>query len=332
MSYKVTVQPSGQVFEASADQTLLDASLAEGMMLRHSCREGTCGTCKGQVVIGQIDHAESDLAVLTQAERNAGLALFCRAKACSDLEIYAPEVTELRGISIQKTAARVASIERCSADVAIVRLQLPPAVPFHYFPGQYTEVILKDGSRRSYSMATVPQENNQLEWHIRNTGGAFSRYVYEELKEKILLRLEGPFGTFYLRDTQRPIVCVASGTGFAPIKALLEQLVLQNTQRSVHLYWGGRQLSDLYMHDWVTHFAAQYPWFTYIPVLSEESEETGWDGATGFVHTQVVKDFSDLSDYEAYVCGNPRMVESARKDFIEKCALDEASFFADAFI
>lgn len=332
MSYKVDVQPSGQVFEVAEDQTLLEAALAEGMMLRHSCREGTCGTCKGKVLAGQVDHADSDLEVLTQAEREEGFALFCRAKACSDLQIHAPEVTELKGISIQKTAARVGSIDRISDDVAIVRLNLPPTMPFNYFPGQYAEVILKDGSRRSYSMATVPGESNQLEWHIRNTGGTFSRFVYEDLKEKTLLRLEGPFGTFYLRDTDKPMVFVASGTGFAPIKALLEQLAAQNNTRPVSMYWGGRQLKDLYMHQWVVDFAKNHDWLTYTPVLSEVADGDTWDGATGYVHHQVLADFSDLSGYEVYACGNPLMVDSARKDFTEQRGLDEENFFADAFV
>lgn len=332
MSYKVDVQPSGQVFEVAEDQTLLEAALAEGMMLRHSCREGTCGTCKGKVLAGQVDHADSDLEVLTQAERDEGFALFCRAKACSDLQIHAPEVTELKGISIQKTAARVGSIDRISDDVAIVRLNLPPTMPFNYFPGQYAEVILKDGSRRSYSMATVPGESNQLEWHIRNTGGTFSRFVYEDLKEKTLLRLEGPFGTFYLRDTDKPMVFVASGTGFAPIKALLEQLAAQNNTRPVSMYWGGRQLKDLYMHQWVVDFAKNHDWLTYTPVLSEVADGDTWDGATGYVHRQVLTDFGDLSGYEVYACGNPLMVDSARKDFTEQRGLDEENFFADAFV
>lgn len=332
MSYKVDVQPSGQVFEVAEDQTLLEAALAEGMMLRHSCREGTCGTCKGKVLAGQVDHADSDLEVLTQAERDEGFALFCRAKACSDLQIHAPEVTELKGISIQKTAARVGSIDRISDDVAIVRLNLPPTMPFNYFPGQYAEVILKDGSRRSYSMATVPGESNQLEWHIRNTGGTFSRFVYDDLKEKTLLRLEGPFGTFYLRDTDKPMVFVASGTGFAPIKALLEQLAAQNNTRPVSMYWGGRQLKDLYMHQWVVDFAKNHDWLTYTPVLSEVADSDTWDGATGYVHHQVLADFSDLSGYEVYACGNPLMVDSARKDFTEQRGLDEENFFADAFV
>ena len=332
MAYQVEIEPSAHVFTVNEAQTLLEGALAEGIMLRHSCREGTCGTCKGKVLSGQIDHADSDTEVLTQEEREQGYALFCRAKACSNVQIYAPEVSELKGISIQKTAARVGHIERISSDVVILRLMLPPAAAFNYYPGQYIELLLKDGSRRSYSMATVPAENNQLELHIRNTGGVFSRYAYEELKERTLLRLEGPFGTFYLRDTDKPMVFLASGTGFAPLKALLEQLVAQANTRPVSLYWGGRQLVDLYMHQWMLDFAAQHSWVSYTPVLSEVAENTSWAGATGLVHQQVLADKKELSNYEVYACGNPLMIESAKKDFIQLRGLDEENFFADAFI
>ena len=332
MSYQVDVQPVGLAFEISTEQTLLEAALADGMMLRHSCREGTCGSCKGKVLAGQVDHADSDLAVLTQAERDDGYALFCRAKACSDLQIHAPEVSELKGISIQKTAARVSSVNRVSHDVTIVRLQLPPTLSFNYFPGQYAEVILKDGSRRSYSMATTPNEDNQLEWHIRNTGGVFSQFAYQDLKERALLRLEGPYGTFYLRDTAKPMVFVASGTGFAPIQALLLQLADQANTRPVALYWGGRQLQDLYLHQWVVDFAIEHSWLTYIPVLSDLNSDDNWQGATGFVHHQVLADFQSLSGYEVYACGNPLMVDSARDDFINQRGLNSEDFFADAFV
>lgn len=332
MSYQIDVQPSGHEFEISPEQTILEAALQDGIMLRHSCREGTCGTCKGKVISGQIDHADSDIEVLTQAERDEGYALFCRAKTCSNLQIYAPEVTELRGITIQKTAARVAELERISDDVVIVRLMLPPSVTFNYFPGQYIEVILKDGSRRSYSMATVPGEGAQLEWHIRNTGGTFSSFAYNGLKERALLRLEGPFGTFFIQDTDKPMVFVGSGTGFAPLKAMLLQLENQNNTRPVSLYWGGRQLKDLYMHEWVQAFAAKHDWLTYTPVLSEAVEADDWTGATGFVHQQVLADFESLENYEVYACGNPLMVDSAREDFINQRSLNEQNFFADAFV
>lgn len=332
MSYQIDVQPSGHKFDVKEDQTVLEAALQEGILLRHSCREGTCGTCKGKLISGQIDHADSDIEVLTQAERDEGYALFCRAKASSDLQIYAPEVSELKGISIQKTAARVAELERVSDDVVIVRLMLPPSVTFNYFPGQYIEVILKDGTRRSYSMATVPGENAQLEWHIRNTGGVFSSFAYDGLKERALLRLEGPFGTFFIQDTDKPMVFVGSGTGFAPLKAMLTQLENQHNTRPVSLYWGGRKLKDLYMHDWVNDFAAKNVWLTYTPVLSEAVETDGWTGATGYVHQQVLADFDSLSNYEVYACGNPLMVDSAREDFIKMRNLSEENFFADAFV
>ncbi len=332
MSYQVDVQPSGHVFSATEDQTILEAALKEGIMLRHSCREGTCGTCKGKVLSGQVDHADTDLAVLSQAERDEGYALFCRAKTSSDLQVYAPEVSDLKGISIQKTAARVASLERVSDDVVIVQLALPPTMPFNYFPGQYAEVILKDGSRRSYSMASLPGADSQLEWHIRNTGGVFSAFAYNDLKERALLRLEGPFGTFYLRDTAKPMVFLASGTGFAPIKGLLTQLEQQQNTRPVSMYWGGRKLSDLYMHQWMKDFAAKHTWVTYTPVLSETTASDNWDGATGYVHNQVLADFDSLADYEVYACGNPLMVDSAKDDFIAKRALNEENFFADAFV
>lgn len=332
MSYQVDVQPANMTFEITEDQTVLEAALVDGVMLPHSCREGTCGTCKGKVLAGQIDHADTDLDVLTQAERDEGYALFCRAKACSDISLFVPEVSELKGITIQKTAARVCAIERISHDVTILLLQLPPTSTFNYFPGQYAEVILKDGSRRSYSMATVPSEKNQLEWHIRNTGGTFSQLAYNELKERTLLRLEGPYGSFYLRDTEAPMVFIASGTGFAPIKALLEQLAVQGNSRPVALYWGGRQLSDLYMDDWVRGFVAQHNWVTYIPVLSEPSVDDGWTGAVGFVHQQVLNDYDSLVDYEVYACGNPLMVNAAQEDLINQRQLKVECFFADAFV
>lgn len=332
MPYQVDVQPSGHLFHINAEQTVLEAALAEGILLPHSCREGTCGSCKGRVLSGQIDHADSSLEVLTQEEREAGYALFCRAKTRSNLQLNVPEVTELKGITIQKIAGRVKELEQINDDVVIVRLLLPPTMPFTYFPGQYIEVILKDGSRRSYSMATLPSADNQLEWHIRNTGGVFSSYAYKGLKERALLRLEGPFGTFYLRDTNKPMVFVASGTGFAPIKSLLLQLESQNNTRPVCLYWGGRQLQDLYLHAWVIEFARKHTWLTYRPVLSELGESASWQGATGYVHHQVLADFVSLADYEVYACGNPLMVDGARADFVNKRALDEKNFFADAFV
>lgn len=334
MSLKITISPSGHTAETSSDISVLDAALKEGLMLNHSCREGHCGTCKGQIVKGVVDHGDSAFDVLTEEERQAGKALFCCAKATSDLEIYAPEVTELKGISIQKIPSRVVSIDKVTSDVAIVRVQLPPENNFTYYPGQYMEVILKDGSRRHYSMASMSKQNNQLEWHIRLvTGGKFSTHVFETMKIKEMLRLEGPYGSFYLRESQRPIVFVASGTGIAPVKALIEQLIdSEINARPVYLYWGGRKRADLYLNELLEGWHETLDWLEYTPVLSDSGPECEWLGRRGFVHQQVLEDFDDLKEFEVYACGAPIVVDSSRQDFVEKRGLKIENFFSDSFL
>ncbi|WP_338743896.1 CDP-6-deoxy-delta-3,4-glucoseen reductase [Pseudomonas sp. KK18] len=333
MSFHVSIQPSGQSYGAAPGQTILDGALAQGLILKHSCREGTCGSCKGRVVSGEVDHGESPLEVLSLAEREQGLALFCCATACSELVIDAPEVTEIRGISVQQTAGRVASIEKVSNDVAILRLMLPPQHSFNYLPGQYVQVLLKNGERRSYSMATSVLHDNQLEWHVRHMpNGVFSGHVFNALKPKELLRLEGPFGGFFLRNTDRPMVFLASGTGFAPIQALLEQLQQQDNRRPVYLYWGGRKRADLYRHAELLALEKELTWLRYTPVLSDPGPECAWDGAIGFVHKQVMKEFSSLRDFEVYACGAPIVVDSARAEYVKERGLDSERFYADAFV
>lgn len=333
MSYHVSIQPSGQSFDLSPTQSVLDGALSEGLILKHSCREGTCGSCKGRVVSGEVDHGDSPLDVLTADERAKGLALFCCARALTPLVLDAPEVTEIRGISIQQTAGRVASVEKVSDDVAIVRLLLPPQHTFTYLPGQYVQVLLKNGQRRSYSMATSELRDNQLEWHVRHMpNGVFSGHVFNLLKPRDLLRLEGPFGGFFLRDSDRPMVFLASGTGFAPIQALLEHLQQIGNRRPVYLYWGGRRRSDLYRHEELLELEARLPWLRYTPVLSEPSDDGSWAGATGFVHKQVMKDFSSLRQFEVYACGAPIVVDSARDDYVKLRQLNPERFYADAFV
>lgn len=333
MSYQLQILPVGLSCPLPPEHTVLDAALADGLMLKHSCRTGTCGSCKGRVLSGVVDHGDSPLAVLGEAERAQGLALFCCARARSDLVIEAPEVTELRGISIQQMGVRVASIDKVSHDVAVLRLMLAPGASFGYFPGQYLQVLLKDGSRRSYSMATQTVRDNQLELHIRHMpGGVFSGHVFNALQPKAILRVEGPFGSFYLRDSQRPMIFLASGTGFAPIQALLEQLREQGNRRPVYVYWGGRRREDLYRHAQLQAWEAQLPWLRYTPVLSEPVAACDWQGATGFVHRQVLQDFHSLKDFDVYACGAPVVVDSARRDFVESRGLAAEHFHADAFV
>ena len=334
MSYQIEILPVGLNCPTSSDQTILDAALADGLMLKHSCRTGTCGTCKGKIISGEVEHGDSPLDVLSLEERLQGMALFCCAKAKSDLVIEAPEVTELRGISIQQMGARVASIDKVSHDVAILKLMLAPGATFGYFPGQYMQVLLKDGSRRSYSMATCTAQGNQLELHIRHKPeGVFSGHVFTALQPKAVLRIEGPFGSFYLRNTDRPIILLASGTGFAPIQAILEQLRARgDNRRPVYLYWGGRRREDLYRHEQLLAWESEMSWLRYTPVLSEPTQACDWQGATGFVHRQVFKDFQALKDFEVYACGAPIVVDSARREYVRDLALDDENFFADAFV
>lgn len=333
MSYQLQILPVDLSCPLLPGQTVLDAALADGLMLKHSCRTGTCGSCKGQVLSGDVDHGDSSLEVLSAAERAQGLALFCCATARSDLVIEAPEVTALRGISIQQMGVRVASIDKVSSDVAVLRLMLAPGAGFDYFPGQYVQVLLKDGSRRSYSMATRSPRDNQLELHIRHMpGGVFSGHVFNALQPKAILRMEGPFGSFYLRDSERPMIFLASGTGFAPIQALLEQLRESDNRRPVYLYWGGRRREDLYRHEQLLDWEAQLPWLRYTPVLSDPTPACDWQGATGFVHRQVLSDFQSLKGFEVYACGAPIVVDSARRDYVELRQLEAADFYADAFV
>jgi CDP-4-dehydro-6-deoxyglucose reductase len=243
------------------------------------------------------------------------------------------QVTEEGALPIKKMPTRVSSMQKVSSDVIVMKLQLPANDNFLYRAGQYIEFMLRDGSRRSYSMASAPAEGAPMELHIRHMpGGKFTDLVFGSMKEKDILRIEGPFGSFFLReDSESPIILLASGTGFAPSKALLEHMQHKDITRPTTLYWGGRRPADLYMDVWVKEFALAHPWFTYIPVVSDALPEDSWTGRTGFVHRAVLQDHADLSAHQVYACGAPIVVDSARKDFCSQAGLPEEHFFADAF-
>jgi CDP-4-dehydro-6-deoxyglucose reductase len=218
----------------------------------------------------------------------------------------------------------------------VLKLQLPANQNLQYRAGQYVEFILRDGARRSYSMANAPHllgTPPAIELHIRHMpGGKFTDHVFGAMKEKDILRMEGPFGSFFLREaSEKPLVLLASGTGFAPIKALIEHMEFKGITRPAVLYWGCRSKADLYLHEWAEAAAARLPHLRYVPVLSEPKPEDGWTGRTGFVHQAVMADLPDLSGHQVYACGAPVMVESAQRDFIAKCHLPEDEFFADSF-
>ncbi len=336
MSFTVTVQPSGRTFEVQRDEPILAAAIRAGIGLPYGCKDGACGSCKSKLLEGRVLHGAHQTKALSPEEEQAGFVLTCCGAPQSDCVLEARTVPGAGEFPVQKMPARVASITRPAPDVAILRLQLPANVVLQYHAGQYVEFILRDGSRRSYSMANAPHtqaEQPGVELHIRHMpGGKFTDHVFGAMKEKEILRVEGPFGSFFLReDSTKPMVLLASGTGFAPIKAIIEHMRARNLARPAVLYWGCRSKADLYLHDWAVQAAADMPNLRYVPVLSEARPEDTWTGRTGFVHEAVMADLPDLSGHQVYACGAPVMVESAKRDFVARCALPEDEFHADSF-
>ena len=333
MTFKVTVQPSGREFECDIGDTVLAAAIRAGVGLPYGCKNGACGTCKGKLLSGTVIHGSHQLKALSGAEEDAGLALFCCARPQSPLTIEVREVLAMGDFPVRKMPSRVARLERVSDDVMIVSLQLPATEKFQYRAGQYIEFILKDGTRRSYSMAHAPHVDEQLSLHIRHLpGGVFTDHVFNAMKERDILRFEGPLGTFFLReDSDKPMILVASGTGFAPVKAIVEQAVQSKSTRPMTLYWGGRRPAELYMASLCEEWARTIPRFDFIPVMSNALPEDEWTGRTGFVHRAVMEDFPDMSGHQVYACGAPVMVDSAQRDFIGVCGLEPDDFLADAF-
>jgi CDP-4-dehydro-6-deoxyglucose reductase, E3 len=336
MSYTVTVQPSSKQFTVEPNQFLLEAGIKQGVVLPYGCKNGACGSCKCKLISGEIEQGKHQPSALSAAEAQAGMMLTCCATLKSDITIEA-RVIAAGDIPIKKMPCRVASLTKVAPDVMIVKLQLPAAEKLQYLAGQYVELLLKDGSRRAYSMGCAPHLADQVELHVRHlSGGKFTDPLFgvttPAIKEKDILRFEGPMGTFFLReDSDKPMILVASGTGFAPIKALVEQAQFKSITRPMTLYWGGRRPQDLYMNELCKQWAAEMPNFKYIPVISDALPEDGWTGRTGFVHKAAMQDFADMSSYQVYACGAPIVINSAQKDFVADCKLPDDEFYADSF-
>ena len=330
--FSITVQPSGRQFSAQSDETLLAAGIRQGVGLPYGCKDGACGSCKCKMLSGSVVHGAHQTKALSPEEESQGLVLTCCATATSDVVLESRQVSAEGALPIKKMPTRVTSLQKVSADVMLIQLQLPANDSFQYKAGQYIEFLLRDGARRSYSMANAPQ-GNSVELHIRHMpGGKFTDHVFGSMKEKEILRVEGPHGSFYLREeSDKAIVMIASGTGFAPIKALLEQMESAGSTRPVALYWGGRRPADLYMDDWVKEFQNRMPSLRYVPVVSDALEEDQWTGRVGFVHQAALEDFQDMREYQVYACGAPIVVESARRDFVAHAGLPPEEFYADAF-
>jgi CDP-4-dehydro-6-deoxyglucose reductase, E3 len=334
MGFTVTLKPSGHRFEVKEGQNVLQAGLDAGFMMPYSCRTGVCRTCRGTVREGRVDYGMVHPTYLPDVDKAKGYALLCQAQPLSDLVVEVRELEGLAGIRPRLIPCRIEKLERPAPDVALIGLRLPMNENFRFVAGQYIDILLKDQKRRSYSIALPPKPEGvtYLELHVRHTpGGLFTDHLFSKAKVRDILRFEGPLGTFFLRqDSDKPIIMLASGTGFAPIKAICEQALEKKLARPITLYWGCRVKRDLYMLDLAQTWEREN--FRFVPVLSDPTPECTWTGRTGFVHRAVMQDFPDLSGVQVYACGAPVMVEAARADFSSHCGLPAEEFFADSFL
>ena len=331
--HTVTLQPSGQQFQVEDGEAVLAAALRQGFVLPYGCKNGACGSCKGKILSGAVDYGVYQQKVLTDEEKAQGKALFCQAKPLTDLLLQARTIGAVKDIQIKKLPCRVQKMARPADDVMVLHLKLPANEKLVFLAGQFVEFLLKDGGRRSFSIANPPHDAELIELHVRHVaGGQFTDHVFNKMKERDILRCEGPMGTFFLREeSDKPVVFVASGTGFAPIKAVIEYMFHKDIERPMTLYWGGRRPKDLYMNELAAAWAAEHAGFKYVPVISDALPEDNWSGRTGFVHRAAMQDFPDLSGHQVYACGVPIMVDSAKRDFIAHCRLPEDEFYADSF-
>ncbi|MBD3619472.1 MAG: CDP-6-deoxy-delta-3,4-glucoseen reductase [Chromatiales bacterium] len=332
MSFIVTIQPSGHQFTCEDDETVLDAALRQGYALPYGCRNGACGSCLGRLLQGEVDYGAVKPPAINEKEIAEGKALFCQALPLSDLEIEVREIGAAKDIVIKTLPVRVIGLNRLNHDVMEMRLKLPATERLQFLAGQYIDILLKDGRRRSFSLANAPHQDEYLELHLRHVpGGDFTDHVFNEMKEKALLRIEGPLGSFFLReDSERPVILVAGGTGFAPIKGIIEHAIAHGDTRPMILYWGARAREDLYLNDLAQDWADAHANISYVPVLSEPGADDAWEGRSGFVHEAVVADHPDLAGFDVYMAGPPPMIQAARAAFGERGLPDEQLYY-DSF-
>jgi len=333
MPYRVTLQPSGHLLHVAENEPILDAALREkGVVLPYGCRAGTCSACMAKLLSGDIAYPDGRPPGVSEREANEGKVLLCQARARSDLVIEAREIKTSGDIPIKIMPCRVEQRELLAPDVLRLYLRLPGTERLQFLAGQYVDILLSDGRRRSFSLANPPHTDTLLELHVRHVpGGFFTGFLFEKMKEKALLRFQGPLGTFFLReDLPLPIILIGGGTGFAPLKGIIEHAFHIGLERPLHLYWGARAKADLYLDALPRQWVQDQPNFRYTPVLSEPRLEDGWQGRTGWVHQAVAADYPSLSGHAVYMSGPPPMIEAAKPVFAAQ-GLPEDHLFYDSF-
>jgi len=331
--FKVRIISSGATFTVNAGETVLTAALRQGVMLPYSCKNGTCGSCKGRLESGDVHYPFHPPLALTRAEIAAGAALLCQAEPTEDLVIHAREIEAVRDIRVCKMSVRVTEKTLLAADVMRLKIKLPAAQRLQFLAGQYIEVLLPGGKRRAFSIASPPQLEDEIELHIRHVeGGGFTGWVFDELKERDILRIEGPLGTFFVRHDHmdRPMILMGGGTGFAPLKSMLEDLLSHHDRRPLHLFWGVRSRAELYMLEQARQWAEQNDHIQFSTALSEPQGDDEPDSFHGFVHAAVLSQYKELSAFDIYMSGPPAMIDAGRAAFLENGAERRRIFF-DSF-
>lgn len=329
-SQTIRIASSGREFSARSGETILTAALRQGIVLPYSCKNGTCASCKCQLIDGRISYPFNPPAALTESDLASGQALACQAVAENDVVIDAREITQVADIPVRRLPARVESLASFTDDIKRIRLKLPRAGRLQFLAGQYIDILLPGGKRRAFSIASPPSQADFIELHIKHVdGGGFTGHVFSDMQEKEILRIEGPLGTFFVRrKSTRPVIMMGGGTGFAPLKAMIEELEDSGDDRPIQLFWGARQEADLYARKLIAEWQDRRENFHFTPVLVEPPP--GWNGEHGNVHHAVLQANPDLSAHDVYMSGPPAMVHAARRAFLQ-AGVAENHLFYDSF-
>ena len=320
MTKKIHILPSNLFFDSADKKTILEAALDSSITIGHSCKIGECGTCIVEVISGKVRNEHGQIVT-------TGNLLSCCSFAVSNVVLKANYYPELAAIERKTLPCRVNSISNVTNNIVILTLRLPSSQKFEYLSGQYI-VLTYQNIKRSYSIANVCHENNEIELHIKKIPhGQFSNLFINDIKVHTLMHLCGPNGSFFVRKNERPIIFLACGTGFAPIKAMIEALLSNKTTRNIHIYWGMSTPESFYS-DLPKSWTLRNHNIKYIPIISKPHIQ--WSGRIGFVQEAVLEDFPSLLEYEVYACGSRTMIDAARSSFLVR-GLDASNFYSDVF-
>jgi CDP-4-dehydro-6-deoxyglucose reductase len=331
--FEVTIDGSGKTFQVREGENILVAALRQGVMLPYSCKNGTCGSCKGVLKSGEVHYPFHPPLALEKSDFADGYALMCQAEPIEDLVIQIREIEAVRDLQVRMLPARVLEKTLLADNVVRLQLKLPASQRLQFLAGQYIDVLLSGGKRRAFSIASCPSLENEIELHIRHVeGGDFTGHVFDELKERDILRLEGPQGNFFVRNDQldRPMIMMGGGTGFAPLKSMIENLIEHGDRRPIHLYWGARTREELYLDELPEKWAREYDHIHYKKAISEPDENDDGASFRGFVHKAVIAEHTDLSGFDVYMSGPPVMIETAKREFGEHGVMEDRLFY-DSF-